>query len=68
MKSTQDVWAIVNRLKGLYPTASAPCNIQKDYELLFSVGSPPSADARVNQVTPLFCPLPRWSPFAAADP
>lgn len=70
MKSTQDVWAIVNGLKGLYPDGICSLQYQKDYELLFSVRlSAQCTDARVNQVTPaLFARFPTLESFAAADP
>ena len=70
MKSTQDVWAIVNGLKGLYPDGICSLQYQKDYELLFSVRlSAQCTDARVNQVTPaLFARFPTLESFAAAYP
>ena len=70
MKSTQDVWAIVNGLKDLYPDGICSLQYQKDYELLFSVRlSAQCTDARVNQVTPaLFARFPTLESFAAADP
>ena len=37
MKSEQDVLAIVNELKKLYPEGLCSLEYEKDYELLFSV-------------------------------
>lgn len=70
MKSNQDVWAIVNGLKDLYPDGICSLNYGKDYELLFSVRlSAQCTDARVNQVTPaLFARFPTLEAFAEADP
>lgn len=70
MKSMQDVWAIVNGLKELYPDGICSLQYQKDYELLFSVRlSAQCTDARVNQVTPaLFARFPTLESFAQADP
>ena len=70
MKSNQDVWAIVNGLKDLYPDGICSLDYGKDYELLFSVRlSAQCTDARVNQVTPaLFARFPTLEAFAEADP
>ena len=70
MKSNQDVWAIVNGLKDLYPNGICSLDYGKDYELLFSVRlSAQCTDARVNQVTPaLFARFPTLEAFAEADP
>ena len=70
MKSNQDVWAIVNGLKDLYPDGICSLDYRKDYELLFSVRlSAQCTDARVNQVTPvLFARFPTLEAFAEADP
>ena len=70
MKSKQDVWAIVNGLKDLYPDGICSLDYGKDYELLFSVRlSAQCTDARVNQVTPaLFARFPTLEAFAEADP
>lgn len=70
MKTNQDVWAIVNHLKLLYPDDICSLEYQKDYELLFSVRlAAQCTDARVNQITPaLFARFPTLEAFAAADP
>ena len=70
MKSKQDVWAIVNGLKDLYPDGICSLDYGKDYELLFSVRlSAQCTDARVNQVTPaLFARFPTLEAFAEANP
>lgn len=53
MKSTQDVLAIVNELKNLYPEGLCSLEYEKDYELLFSVRlAAQCTDERVNKVTP----------------
>ena len=59
MKSNQDVWAIVNGLKDLYPDGICSLDYRKDYELLFSVRlSAQCTDARVNQVPRPLRPVP----------
>lgn len=70
MKRPEDVWAIVNALKDLYPEGICSLDYGKDYELLFSVRlSAQCTDARVNQVTPaLFARFPTLEAFAEADP
>lgn len=69
MKSNQDVWAIVNGLKDLYPDGICSLDYRKDYELLFSVRlSAQCTDARVNLVTPaLFAAYPTLEAMANAD-
>lgn len=69
MKSKQDIDAIIQRLKELYPDAICSLEYEKDYELLFSVRlSAQCTDARVNLVTPaLFARYPTLEAFAGAD-
>lgn len=68
MKSKQEIAAIVQGLKELYPDALCSLDYGKDYELLFSVRlAAQCTDARVNQVTPaLFARFPSLEAFAAA--
>jgi endonuclease-3 len=70
MKSPEEVWAIIDGLKGLYPEAICSLQYEKDYELLFAVRlSAQCTDARVNLVTPaLFERFPTLEAFAEADP
>jgi endonuclease-3 len=70
MKSPEEVWAIIDGLKGLYPEAICSLQYEKDYELLFAVRlSAQCTDARVNLVTPaLFERFPTLQAFAEADP
>jgi len=65
----EDVIAIVNALKGLYPDGICSLQYQKDYELLFAVRlSAQCTDERVNQVTPaLFARFTTLESFAQAD-
>lgn len=68
MKSKQEIAAIVQGLKDLYPDAECSLDYDKAYELLFSVRlAAQCTDARVNQVTPaLFARFPSLEAFAAA--
>lgn len=70
MKAPEEVWAIINALKELYPDALCSLQYEKDYELLFAVRlSAQCTDARVNMVTPaLFARFPTLEAFAEADP
>jgi endonuclease-3 len=70
MKSPEEVWAIIDGLKGLYPEAICSLQYEKDYELLFAVRlSAQCTDARVNLVTPaLYERFPTLEAFAEADP
>ncbi len=70
MKTPEEVWAIINALKGIYPDALCSLQYNKDYELLFAVRlSAQCTDARVNMVTPaLFARFPTLEAFAEADP
>jgi endonuclease-3 len=70
MKSPEEVWAIIDGLKSLYPEAICSLQYEKDYELLFAVRlSAQCTDARVNLVTPaLFERFPTLEAFAEADP
>ena len=53
MKSQQEVRAIVDALKELYPDGICSLDYEKDYELLFSVRlAAQCTDERVNKVTP----------------
>ena len=69
MKTTEQVSAMIETLKQLYPDALCSLNYDKDYELLFSVRlAAQCTDARVNMVTPaLFSRYPTLEAFAAAD-
>ena len=70
MKTPQDVRAIVQALKELYPDGICSLQYQKDYELLFATRlSAQCTDERVNQVTPaLFAQFPTLEALAAAEP
>ena len=69
MKTKEEVRAIVEELKVLYPEGICSLNYPKPYELLFSVRlAAQCTDARVNLVTPaLFARYPTLETFAAAD-
>ena len=65
----QDVCAIVDALKELYPDSLCSLQYEKDYELLFAVRlSAQCTDERVNKVTPaLFARFTTLESFAQAD-
>ena len=67
--SKQDVRAIVEALKELYPDSLCSLQYEKDYELLFAVRlSAQCTDERVNKVTPaLFARFTTLESFAQAD-
>ncbi len=69
MKDHQDVLAIVEELKRLYPDALCSLQYPKPYELLFAVRlSAQCTDERVNMVTPgLFGRFPTLESLAEAD-
>lgn len=69
MKTPQQVRAMVDGLKQLYPDGICSLQYKKDYELLFAVRlSAQCTDERVNQVTPaLFARFPTLKAFAQAD-
>lgn len=69
MKNVQDVWAIVNELKALYPEGLCSLEYEKDYELLFSVRlAAQCTDERVNKITPaLYARFPTLESLARAD-
>ncbi len=71
MKTTEDIRAIIEELKRLYPQQSL-CSLpyEKDYELLFAVRlAAQCTDERVNQVTPaLYAAYPSLAALAAAEP
>ena len=69
VKSKQDVLAIVNELKNLYPEGLCSLEYEKDYELLFSVRlAAQCTDERVNKVTPaLYARFPTLQALAEAD-
>ena len=69
VKTTEDVWNIVNRLKELYPDGICSLDYDKDYELLFSVRlAAQCTDERVNKVTPaLYARFPTLEALANAD-
>ena len=70
MKSPEDVRAIIEELKRLYPDGICSLQYEKDYELLFATRlSAQCTDERVNQVTPaLFARFPTLDSLAAAEP
>ena len=65
----QDVCAIVEALKELYPDSLCSLQYEKDYELLFAVRlSAQCTDERVNKVTPaLFARFTTLESFAQAE-
>ena len=69
MKSTEEVRAIVEALKELYPDGICSLDYPKPYELLFSVRlAAQCTDERVNMVTPaLFARFPTLESLAEAD-
>ncbi len=69
MKDHQDVIAIVEELKRLYPDALCSLQYPKPYELLFAVRlSAQCTDERVNMVTPaLYARFPTLESLAQAD-
>lgn len=69
MKTAEDIRAIIEALKKLYPDAVCSLQYEKDYELLFAVRlSAQCTDARVNMITPaLFDRFPTLESFAEAD-
>ena len=69
MKTPQQVRAMVDGLKQLYPDGICSLQYKKDYELLFAVRlSAQRTDERVNQVTTaLFARFPTLEAFAQAD-
>ena len=68
-KSGNDVIAIVEALKALYPDSICSLEYKKDYELLFSVRlAAQCTDERVNKVTPaLYARFPTLEALAEAD-
>ena len=69
MKSEQDVLAIVEELKKLYPDAICSLDYQKPHELLFATRlAAQCTDERVNKVTPgLYGRFPTLEALASAD-
>ena len=69
MKSHEDVLAIVEELKALYPDSLCSLPYPKPYELLFAVRlAAQCTDERVNQVTPaLYARFPTLESLAQAD-
>ena len=69
MKSHEDVLAIVEELKALYPDSLCSLPYPKPYELLFAVRlAAQCTDERVNQVTPAFyARFPTLESLARAD-
>ena len=69
MKPQEDVIAIVEELKNLYPDDICSLNYEKDYELLFAVRlAAQCTDERVNQITPaLYKRFPTLEALADAD-
>ena len=68
-KTPEDIRAIVEELKVLYPDGICSLEYQKDYELLFSVRlAAQCTDERVNKVTPaLYARFPTLEALANAD-
>ena len=68
-KSPEQIQAIIEELKKLYPDGICSLEYEKDYELLFSVRlAAQCTDERVNQVTPaLFARFPTLEVLAKAD-
>ena len=68
-KTPEDVRAIVEELKVLYPDSLCSLEYQKDYELLFSVRlAAQCTDERVNKVTPaLYKRFPTLESLAGAE-
>ena len=68
-KSKEEIWAIVEELKRLYPDSLCSLEYEKDYELLFSVRlAAQCTDERVNKVTPaLYARYPSLEALANAD-
>ena len=68
-KSPDQIQAIIEELKKLYPDGICSLEYEKDYELLFSVRlAAQCTDERVNQVTPaLFARFPNLEALAKAD-
>ena len=68
-KSPDQIQAIIEELKKLYPDGICSLEYEKDYELLFSVRlAAQCTDERVNQVTPaLFARFPTLEALAKAD-
>lgn len=69
MKCEQEIRAIIDELKRLYPEGICSLNYEKDYELLFATRlAAQCTDERVNQVTPaLFARYPTLEALAQAD-
>lgn len=69
MKRREDVLAIIEELKRLYPDGICSLEYKKDYELLFSVRlAAQCTDERVNQITPaLYERFPTLEALAGAD-
>lgn len=68
-KTPEEIRAIVEELKVLYPDGICSLEYQKDYELLFSVRlAAQCTDERVNKVTPaLYTRFPTLESLAEAD-
>ena len=69
MKHHDEVLAIVDALKQLYPEGICSLSYQKDYELLFATRlAAQCTDERVNQITPaLYARFPTLESLAEAD-
>ena len=68
-KTPEEIRAIVEELKVLYPASMCSLEYEKDYELLFSVRlAAQCTDERVNKVTPaLYARFPTLEALAEAD-
>ena len=69
MKTQEEVRAIVEELKRLYPDSICSLNYEKDYELLFAVRlAAQCTDERVNMITPaLYSRFPTLQALAEAE-
>lgn len=69
MKHPDEIWAIINALKELYPDGICSLSYKKDYELLFATRlAAQCTDERVNKITPaLFARYPSLDAFSEAD-
>ena len=67
-KTAEDIRAIVEELKALYPDGICSLEYRKDYELLFSVRLAAQCTERVNKVTPaLYARFPTLEALAEAE-
>lgn len=69
MKHPDEIWAIIEELKQLYPDGICSLQYEKDYELLFATRlAAQCTDERVNKITPaLFARYPTLKDLAEAE-